>query len=771
MRLLLLSLITLGTAAIAFPATASVTGTVRDAVTGEPLGAANIRVIGTSRGTITNVRGEYSISLATGEYRILFTMLGYAPDTVSIRVEADMRHDERMRPSDIVLPEIVVTSEDPAIEIIRRAIASKQQWIDRLRSYEMHAFTRQTIYRDTAVAAINESYTRGYWQKGDTLREIVTQRRQTANVPAAFNFASVGRILNFAEDRISFVGFTFVGPTALDALDYYDYRLLRTRSAGGNDVYEIRMIPRTLTVPLFKGTVNIAGGSYALVGVDVQPDAAFQIPFTKQVYLRYRQQFGLYETSYWMPADIRIEGAFTVSLLGFSIPRIKLTQTSVISDYSINTTIPDSISKKPRLVIDSSAARFDSSYWAANTMLPLDSLEQRAYSTLDSTQGLEVQFRPGGAAMTFGAGTGSAGTILSFADASFNRVEGFHAGVSAKFDSLTENLSVTAGLAYGFSDRHGTYDLGVTFYPGQHRMFGIGAEVYRVVDHAPDRGYFDSFTNSLACLFDKQDYRDYFAAEGGKGFLLFRPSADFRSRLTYTLEDDRSLSGRTNFSILYPSRSYRENPPAGAGRLSALRLDLRLGKEPVPLDFILQDGLDVALEHSSPGFTGGDFDFTRLEGVLSLSVPTFGRSYLLKPGFRIRAAAGDAWGSLPAQRLFAIESALASFAPFGVMRGAHPREFTGSGYTALSLEHNFRNIPLLALGIPFLYEINIDLILYGGVARAWARNPIPGLTHDGTYAETGFSIGRIFDLFRADFTWRLSAPRGFYFTLGVSSLL
>ena len=29
------------------------------------------------------------------------------------------------------------------------------------------------------------------------------------------------------------------------------------------------MIPRTRTVPLFEGTVNIAGESYALVGVDV----------------------------------------------------------------------------------------------------------------------------------------------------------------------------------------------------------------------------------------------------------------------------------------------------------------------------------------------------------------------------------------------------------------------------------------------------------------------------------------------------------------------
>ncbi len=771
MHLLLFSLIAIISGIPSHAGTAVLSGTVRDAVTGETLGAANVRVVGTSRGTIANASGEYSISLSPGEYRILFTMLGYAPDTVSLRVEGETRRDVRMRPSDIVLPEVVVTSEDPAIGIIRRAIANKQRWIDRLRSYEMQAFTRRTIYRDSAVAAVNESYTKGYWQRGDTLREIVTQRRQTANVQAAFNFASVGRILNFLDDRISFVGFTFVGPTAIDALDYYDYRLLRTRTAGGNDVYEIRMIPRTLAAPLFEGTVSIAGGSYALVGVDVRPNAAFQVPFTKDLAVRYRQEFALYESSYWMPADVRINAGVSVSVPGFSFPRITLAQTSVISDYAINTPIPDSVFRKPRLVVDSTADRPDSAFWTAHAILPLDSLETRAYRTLDSTQSLEVQFRPGGAMMTIGGSTGTTGTILSFADLLFNRVEGFHAGARADIDSLTESLSVRGGLAYGFSDRHGTYRLGLTYYPAVHRSVGFGADAYRIVDHFPDHGYYDPLSNSLSALLAKEDYRDYFSAEGWDGFIRFHPSAEILSTITYTSEREGPLSQRTNFSIFVPSRLYRANPPASAGRLGSLRLDLRLGPEPVPLDFVLQNNLEIALEHSSPLFTGGDFDFTRLDGVLTLSIPTFGRMFLMSPGFRIRASAGDATGSLPVQRLFSVESALDGFAPFGVMHGTRPREFTGTGYAALSVEHNFRNIPLLALGIPFLYRLNIDLIAFGGAARTWSAAGAPPEARTGSYGEAGFSISRIFELFRADFTWRLSSPRGFYFTLGVATFL
>jgi len=750
---------------------ATLRGTVRDAATGEPLAAANVRLLGTSRGTITNTGGEYALAVDSGACRLLFTLLGYAPDTVALRISGDTRRDVRMQPSEIILPEIVVTAEDPAIGIIRRAIENKQRWIDRLHTYTMKAFTRQTIFRDTAVAAINESYTRGYWRKGDTLREVVTQRRQTANVPQAMNFASVGRILNFMEDEIKFLGFTFVGPTALNALDYYDYKLLRTRSSGGNDIYEIRMIPRTRTAPLFQGTVMIAGGSYALVGVDVRPNEAFKIPFTSDVAVRYRQEFGLYESTYWMPSDIRVEGRFSIRFVGLSFPRIAITQTSVISDYDINSVLPDSIFGKPRYLVDSGAVRFDSTFWAQNTVLPLDSAEKRAYRTLDSTQTLDVQFRPGGALMTVGGGGGDmTGRILSALDLTFNRVEGFHTGVHADFDTVAGRFSLAAGLAYGFSDRLTTYTGGLTWYADRRRSVGIGGTLYRSVSGAPDHGYYDRLSNGLAGLLSKEDYGDYYRAEGGNVFLRVRHSQVVRWALTYTSERELPLPVRTNFSIFYRSEMFRPNPPAAAGRMGSLRLDARIGEEPVPFDLILQNGLDLTLEHASPSFTGGDFDFTRYDAVLSLSMPTFAGSFLLRPGFRLRMSTGGSWGDLPVQRRFAVESALSGFAPFGVMHGLTERQLSGTGYAAVSVEHNFRSLPFLALGIPFLYNNGIELILYGGAARTWGASAASPGEMPGTYSEAGLALSRILDLFRADFTWRLSAPRGFVFTLGVAGV-
>ena len=183
---------------------ATIRGVVRDASSGDTLAAAIVRVLGTSYGTITNERGTYSLKVDLGNHVLRFSSLGYRPDTVGVTLDADREMHISLERSPIVLPEVVVSSEDPAVAIIRKAIANKRRWRDRLSSYTLNAFTRQTLYRDTSIASITESYTRGYWQRGDTLREVVVQRRQTENIPEGQNFASVGGILDFSEERIDY---------------------------------------------------------------------------------------------------------------------------------------------------------------------------------------------------------------------------------------------------------------------------------------------------------------------------------------------------------------------------------------------------------------------------------------------------------------------------------------------------------------------------------------------------------------------------------------
>jgi hypothetical protein len=149
-----------------------VSGVVLDASTNKPLPAATIRVAGPSnRGTITNERGQFQLSLPSGESILIISYLGYRSDTVS--ASALENHDLRavLQPEAIKMSEVVITDEDPAYEIIRRAIESKPKWMGDLKTFQCEAYSRITIDIDTAVGAVSESYLTLYWRANDSLRE------------------------------------------------------------------------------------------------------------------------------------------------------------------------------------------------------------------------------------------------------------------------------------------------------------------------------------------------------------------------------------------------------------------------------------------------------------------------------------------------------------------------------------------------------------------------------------------------------------------------
>jgi len=749
-------------------------GIVSDSATKEPLAAANIRILGTSRGTITNAQGAYELALEEGTVTIVYSYLGYLPDTLRLSFSENAVHDVTLTPSPIQLPEVMALTEDPAVDIIRKAIATKHSWMSKLHTYIFEAFTRQVLRRDTAIASITESYTTGFMNAGDTLHEIVRQRRQTENVPMTDNFASVRRIVNFNDDEVVLFNFrandrssafTFAGPTATDALENYDYTLLKTSTVNGIEVYTIRMTPKSRLKPLFDGIITIADRTFAVMGVDVRPNESFAIPFVKDISLRYRQEFAFYDSLFWMPTDIRIEGALSVSIVGISLPRIGIDAVSSIYDYKINVPLPDSILQKKRLTVDSSATRFDSTFWRTHTVLPLTAEEQNAYGKLDSTQTLEKQFRPKGVLTSL---TGDeTESLLNHIDFHFNRVEGFYLGGKGRMSLPALNLRLDGSAGLGFSDERFTYDARATYSIDSTRRFSLGAEFYDRVDNVPDEGFYGPLAISFMALIDKNDYRDYFLAKGYRFFVAAHPARNFHATVNFNSEQEYTLETQTSYSLFSRSTPYRINPPIAGGLLRSVSLDLRLGDEAQPLDIVSRNAAEFSIEHSSPSFGRSEFNFTRYRGLLLWNIPTFARSLLFPPALRIRMSGGLGTGTLPPQRIFTLDSRSSGYAPFGVLRGAGVKEFMGDRFVMINIEHNFRSLPFLMLDVPSFYRNGIEMLLHASIAQSWNGTQS---TSDRWYGEAGIGISRIFDLLRMDLTYRFSEPRRFFFTMSVATL-
>jgi hypothetical protein len=745
-------------------------GRVLDNETREPLSSATVRVSNTPRGTITNRDGYYVLRLPPGRVELVFSYVGYRPDTASVDVSGDRAVDALLSPVPIELEEMVVTSEDPAVRIMRKVIENKHLWMESLQSYQFKAFTRQVFRRDTAIASITESFTEGYWRKGDTLREVVLQKRQTENIPLRMNFAFVGQIENFYDDEIDFLGFRFIGPTSPEAFDYYTFVLQKTKEDRGVPLYEIRMEPRSRVTPLFSGTVAVIGDSYSLVGVDVEPNEAYVIPFVSDLKVRYSQGFGLYGGGYWMPTDIRISGSVEVGIVGLSLPRIGFEQTSTIYDYSVNDSVPDSVFARTRLIVAPSASTFDSTFWAENEVLPLTVEEHAAYENIDSTQTLDKQFKPSGALSVL-AGDGF--SAIQYIDVRFDRVEGLFLGGKISFDTLASRLDLSAKAGYGISDDRWKYELGAKVRLERSSGLSLGVELYDDVASFPDELQLDALGVTVTSLFAKNDPRDYYYIRGVSPFAEVSPERNWMIRLRYRDERHVSAVQQTDYSFFFRSRSYRDQPPAAEGHLRSLLLETRFGGEPVPLGLSSRDFLDVELEVSPAGTLASDFDFTWLRAAGEYSFADFLRRNLFPPTLIVRASAGASWGSVPPQRLFSLPSTVSGFGPLGVLRGSRVKEFGGTEFVTIAIEQNLRSVPFLLLDIPFLYKKGIEVMVHGAIARSWADGQsAPGVQPtDGWYSEAGIGIGKILDFLRGDVTYRFSRPSRFVFTVALSRII
>jgi hypothetical protein len=117
--LLLLVALAVGLAPGGFAQSASVSGTVRDAETGETLIQATVLAEGTGLGAATNRQGFYVLSgLDPGEVQLLISYVGYEPvrETVTLGPGERRRLDVALDPSAVEGGEVVVESEAPIEE-------------------------------------------------------------------------------------------------------------------------------------------------------------------------------------------------------------------------------------------------------------------------------------------------------------------------------------------------------------------------------------------------------------------------------------------------------------------------------------------------------------------------------------------------------------------------------------------------------------------------------------------------------------------------------
>ncbi|MCZ7615489.1 MAG: DUF5686 and carboxypeptidase regulatory-like domain-containing protein [Ignavibacteriaceae bacterium] len=183
----------------------TISGKITDSLTNEALPYSNIRVLNTTSGTAANLSGDYEIKLAEGNYFLVASYIGYYSDTIEVNLNKN-KYDVNfsLKKMKIILPEIVILpGENPALQIIRKAIEKKKERNSKLNTYEFEAYTKGLIRTTDEISArgrsvsagvdtesdseklkitgILENQSKGFFKKPDHYKEIIIARKQSAN--------------------------------------------------------------------------------------------------------------------------------------------------------------------------------------------------------------------------------------------------------------------------------------------------------------------------------------------------------------------------------------------------------------------------------------------------------------------------------------------------------------------------------------------------------------------------------------------------------------
>lgn len=751
-------------------------GTVFDQKTNEPLSHATIMIIGSGQGTTTNSNGRFRLVVRAGSDEIRISHIGYFSEKVAVGTESVTR-DIYLKPQAIDMGRMKAYTRalDPGQRIIAEAIRRKKDILALFDNYSYDASTRLVLTdpakRDSSsVMIIAETQTTSYWEQPDKYKEVITARKQSANLTAEANLITMGEMLNFNQNRLPMNQYSIVSPTAEDALDFYNYYLLDTVYIDDHAVFMLEMEPRNEYQPLLTGTIYIADSSYEVVQVDCGFSKGVSFTMVKEA--RYFQYMALVKNGHYLPVKLGFTARIDLGLPFPGIPtEFDFSFIASIYDYRIEEGIPDDTFDEYEIVVDKGADDFDSASWDARQTIPLTEIEEIGYQRLDS---IAAAPKPLGKKILMGM---LAATFLASGGAydlfHYNRVEGYYLGLGAELDNLLERARLYFKTGYAFEDHRWQYKYNLSFLLWKKQKVWIGGRIGDEIVHRPTIIAPSDFNPTFYAKLCGIDPYDYYREKGYSLFGKFKIINHTQAKAAFNDQRHLAKPNQINHNFFRDFNDVRQNQVIDEGKLRSVeaqftydsrRLINNKGEDWISFarQYLI---LTAGGEYSSPDFLDSDFHFrkyfTRLEArvrLLNLGMTT------------INAYAGASDYDLPAQRLFIADFYDPGFYRRQGMNTMGDANFGGDRIAIVYATHYFGPFMFRNLRGFFLQKIPFGFQIHGGALwtdfkdgtyQSYDENIKVAPT---AYSEIGFGLSNLTPFlgpfnFSVQLTWQLSAYR------------
>lgn len=581
---------------------AQITGKVTDE-NGEPLPYATVYVRNTSNGTATNADGEYKLTVPKGEYEIVFQYIGYKQTIKKVAVgTSPVRLDIQMEPSNLELGEVVVSSVDPAVRIMRQVIAKRKYYRRKVTNYSCDAYIKG-FYKlvetpkkilgqevgdmggilDTAgqgIIYLSESVSKLWAQDPPGRKKEVMMSSKVSGNDKGFSLNRATMTdFNLYKEKIE-IEREILSPLADNAFDYYRFKHAgRFKNELGFRIEKIKVIPKRPADPTFSGFLYIVDDLWLLSGVDLTlTGTAIKQPVLDT--LRIRQQFvPLKAADEW--GLLTQVTSFRFGILGF---KIEVFFNGVFSNYDLDPTFEKGLFGKETFKVEDNANTQPLNYWAETRPIPLteeehtdyvkkDSLRQiwesKAY--LDSLDRKHNKFKIKNLLLGYTWENSYRHTSVSYPAvlkwAQFNTVQGWLLDLRPKWEKLTDKRGAThwkaeGDLNYGFSEKklRSTLRLQRQFESVWYKTFAI--EGGTTTAQFNNREPINTQWNSTYSLWGKQNFMKIYdkAFARAEWSQVVVPSLSIRATGEWALR--KPLANNSNFSWTKKSkREYSPNEP------------------------------------------------------------------------------------------------------------------------------------------------------------------------------------------------------------------
>ncbi len=391
-------------------------GQIIDAETNEALIYVNIAFKGSTKGTITNQAGLFSLSAPAKPDTLMVSFMGYEMKEIPVKPNQNQYLNIALLTEAIEISEVDVTpGENPAFEILRNINKNKKEnnYFEypefKMRVYNKISFSlnnvNEAIFKSKALKAFDFilAYADSSEFTGDKILPVFLSEtvsdfyqqsspRKTKEIILANKMSGVenksysqftGQIyadLDYYDNIIPLFEKNFINPIAAYARPYYKFYLMDSMSVDGDYCYHIMFKPRFKRELTFSGDMYVDKASYALkkIKVRISPDA--NINYVKDV-----QAEILYQKSSdgkWYPKTSTLDVLLELSEKQISVFGHKTTQYSQQTSTIENKALVFDEST-PEIYTTSEIFKLND-YWESERPLQLSGTEASIYKMVDT---------------------------------------------------------------------------------------------------------------------------------------------------------------------------------------------------------------------------------------------------------------------------------------------------------------------------------------------------------------------------------------------------